>query len=343
MSGVCEGRAHCARLSSEGWGDVSGLTAEQKALRRTGIGSSEIAAVLGLSPYAGPLDVYRAKVEGLEFEETDVMRRGRHVEGAVAEWYAEETGATVQSVGTLVSATNSRVLATPDRFATFTPGPGRPDGETRTLEVKTARWSMLSQWGEAGSADVPQHYALQVAWELAVTQHERADVAVLFGGDDFRIYHLARDLELEGMLLEAGAKFLRDHVDPQRPPPVDGSKGSADWLAKRFPKAGPALLPATAAVNEWVAQLRVNLETMAKAKHHAEAAKASLKAIIGDAAGVEGDFGRITWKNEKHGKTAWKALALKLGASPAQIAEHTGQPGRRFHHPFRFGDAAEEE
>lgn len=322
---------------------MSGLTAEQKALRRTGIGSSEIAAVLGLSPHAGPLDVYRAKVEGLEVEETDVMRRGRHVEGAVAEWYAEETGATLVPVSTLVSAANPRVLATPDRFATFAPGPGRAVGETRTLEVKTARWSMLSQWGEAGSADVPQHYALQVAWELAVTQHQRADVAVLFGGDDFRIYHLARDLELEGMLLEAGEKFWRDHVAPQKPPPVDGSKGSADWLAKRFPKAGANLLPATDLAAAWAARLREALAMKANATAKAAAATAQLKAIIGDEQGVAGDFGRITWKNAKAGQTAWKALALKLGATAAQIAEHTGQPGRRFHHPFRFGNEAEEE
>ena len=34
------------------------LTAEQIELRKTGVGSSDIGAVAGLSPYASPLDVW---------------------------------------------------------------------------------------------------------------------------------------------------------------------------------------------------------------------------------------------------------------------------------------------
>lgn len=39
------------------------LSPEQHAIRRGGISGSEIAAVAGLNPWAGPIDVWRSKVE----------------------------------------------------------------------------------------------------------------------------------------------------------------------------------------------------------------------------------------------------------------------------------------
>jgi hypothetical protein len=40
----------------------------------------------------------------------------------------------------------------------------------------------------------------QVAWYQAITHIDQADLAVLFGNSDFRIYAIARDLELEELL-----------------------------------------------------------------------------------------------------------------------------------------------
>ena len=45
------------------------LTKEQKLLRRTGIGGSDAAAILGLSPWATPLDIYNEKVSAEEIAE----------------------------------------------------------------------------------------------------------------------------------------------------------------------------------------------------------------------------------------------------------------------------------
>ena len=62
--------------------------------RRTGIGGSDVPAILGLSPWASPLDVWASKM-GLdeERESTYSMRRGNHMESFIAEELASEANA----------------------------------------------------------------------------------------------------------------------------------------------------------------------------------------------------------------------------------------------------------
>jgi len=55
----------------------------------------------------------------------------------------------------------------------------------RLVEIKTAR--SADGWGEAGTDEVPQEYLIQVQHYLAVTALPVADVAVLFGGQEFRL------------------------------------------------------------------------------------------------------------------------------------------------------------
>jgi hypothetical protein len=57
------------------------------------------------------------------------------------------------------------------------------------LEIKTASYHSAPQWEEG----IPVAYQCQVLHQLAVTGHDWADVAVLIGGQDFRIYRVNRD------------------------------------------------------------------------------------------------------------------------------------------------------
>lgn len=293
------------------------LTDEQRVMRRSGIGASEIAAVAGLSPFASPLDVWRSKVEGLVLEETPAMKRGRLLEPAVAEWYAEETGATLIQPPTLRHAKHAFALATPDRIATL-----RDD--ERVLEIKTTNLHNIGQWGEPGTDHVPQAYLVQVAWEMAVADLPHADLAVLIAGDDFRIYRFERDAELESMLLDVGGRFWRDNVEARRPPELDGSEACFNWLNSRFPKeTGPAV-PADAEAERWAAQYREAGEMEATAKERKQEARNHLQALIGEAAGMVGDGWKLSWKARKTTtETDWEALALRFKPAPEMIAAHT--------------------
>lgn len=308
------------------------LSPEQKKLRKQGIFGSEIAAVLGLSPYATPLDVWRSKVEGLEIEETAPMKRGRILEPAIADWYAEDTGAVLSEVGTLVHPTRKLIGATPDRIARF-------DDHAKVLEIKSANSRMADKWGEAGTDDVPQHYIPQVQLEMGCAGLPLADLAVLIGGDDFRIYHLAFDPELFGMMADAAEKFWVDHVKTGIPPPLDGSDSCADWLKAKYPADRAPILNAPPEAAQWAEQLRNAKVLSAQAEAQEKEARNQLVAMIGDAAGIKGDGWSISYKKGKGRESIdWKAVAAEAGVSAALIQRHTKTTEFRTFRPTFKGD-----
>mgnify|MGYP003308094406 CR=1 FL=1 len=66
---------------------------EWLARRRQGIGGSDVAAILGLSPWRTALDVYHDKTGAEKPEaETENMRIGTALEQFVADRFTEETG-----------------------------------------------------------------------------------------------------------------------------------------------------------------------------------------------------------------------------------------------------------
>lgn len=64
------------------------LTDAQLLMRRTGLGGSDIPAILGRSDFAGPLEVWRSKVEGVVREETRWSWFGSALEDQGAAYYA---------------------------------------------------------------------------------------------------------------------------------------------------------------------------------------------------------------------------------------------------------------
>lgn len=106
----------------------------------------------------------------------------------------------------------------------------------RILECKTANPFASSDWGEAGSDEVPLSYLCQSVWYMAITNINKVDLAVLFGNSDFRIYEITRDLELESTILQKANLFWSECVIKNIPPPA---QSEADCQAL-FSKGDPA-------------------------------------------------------------------------------------------------------
>ena len=151
------------------------LTAEQLALRQTGIGASEIAAVAGLDPHRTPLDVWMLK-RGLAgpFAGNEFTRWGDRLEAVIAGAYAEARGVLLDTRDTLRHAGEPWMLATPDRVVLDSAG-----AEERLLQVKNRGLRQADRWGEPGTDQVPDAVAAQCHWEMAVTGLALCDVAVL--------------------------------------------------------------------------------------------------------------------------------------------------------------------
>ncbi len=289
------------------------------------MGGTDIGKIAGLSPYGGPFDVYLEKIGEMPQREVSApMKWGMRLESPIAEIYEEEVvGFKLASPGFMWrhKSPATCIGGTPDRIY--------PDG-SRVVEIKTANVRQASRWGEPMTDEVPEEYLAQCAWYMMLADAPACDVAVLVGGNDFRVYRLQRDMDLEQSLLELGAKFWRDHVEKFVPPPIDGSQTARAWLESQWRKPLDIYKPATPAVDAIVARLMALDATISGAESEAEVLEHQLRMEIGEASGIKGSWGAILWRYDKHGRVAWKAVAEECGASKDVIEKHRGEAPRVF-------------
>ena len=169
--------------------------------RKTYIGGSDIGAIVGSNPYKTTLDVYLDKVS--EGEHIDDMNEpaywGVQLESVVAEEYSRRTGLEVKKPGEVIYHSKyPHIAANLD---------GWVNGESHILECKTASFTKSHEWGEVGTEQIPESYLYQVAYYCAITGATRADIAVLIGGNDFRIYQYLKNPEMETKLIKAANIF----------------------------------------------------------------------------------------------------------------------------------------
>jgi len=257
--------------------------------RRRGIGGSDVAAILGLSSWRTPLDVYLDKTGQRvdRDEDNPAMYWGRTLEPVIRQHYADTTGRNViQPNGILIHPEHAFMFANVDGVT--------EDG--RVFEAKTARTA--SGWGEAGSDDVPDAYALQVQHYMAVTGLPVADIAVLIGGSDFRVYHVEADPDLQADMIMEESEFWQ-HVIEQRPPePVSFAE-----VVQRWGKSGRTgnVMATPDAEAAWKKLVKLRADNKINAEFEDE-----LKAVICKALGDQGDTlitstGTVlaTWKQSK--------------------------------------------
>jgi putative phage-type endonuclease len=286
--------------------------------RMTGIGGSDAPAVMGLSKWKTPLDVFLEKrgEPGATFE-SEAMRWGTVLEPAIRQEYAERTGQVVRVPEAII-----RHPSRPYMLATL-------DGVTdsgRLLEVKTAR--NAEGWGEVGTADIPEAYLIQVQHYLTVTALTVADVAVLIGGSDFRIYEVPADPELQDLIADVEESFWKLVQTGEPPAPAT----AADAM-RQFRTVRPgATVTATQAIEEIVSNLMRMRIAAAELEAMQDAQKALVMGFLGDAETLVDLQGRplVTWKQAK-GAARFDTAAFKAD-SPDLYAEYVkaGEPTRRF-------------
>lgn len=292
--------------------------------RRSGIGGSEAAAVCGLSRWSDPMAVWLVKTgRAGEFGGNLATRVGLWMEKWIAQEYSDVTGRRLQP-GTLQRHEKwPWMLGTPDFLVM---------GEPLGLEVKFTGHLDADDWGPAGTDLVPIEYLCQVQQYMAVCDRPLWDLAVVAGTREFRLYHLARDEELIGLLREEEEQFFVDHVLADVPPAMETAAAMERYLrAMARNQTTEAFVKADPEAEYWSEALRAargSLKVLEEAKDYAEA---QLKRAIWDAAGIEGPGFRHTWKQDKPQRVVdWQGLALDFGATAQDIAAFTTEkPGNR--------------
>jgi putative phage-type endonuclease len=180
-------------------------------LRKTYLGGSDLGAVIGVNKYKTALDVYLEKTsEFVEEVNNDATYWGNVLEDVVAQEYSKRVNLPVEVETKLLRHPEYEFLAANiDRWV---------GNKEYVLECKTAGFMMSKEWGEEGSDSIPESYLVQSAWYAAICDVPKVDIAVLIGGQDFRIYSYARNKEFEEKLLRIACNFWHNHIQKRIPP-----------------------------------------------------------------------------------------------------------------------------
>lgn len=206
------------RAAAEYVGTFPPNTPEWHAARATGIGASEAAAVLGLSPWESEYSLWQRKAGRIgPPPESEEMTWGRYLEAPIASRFAAaHPELRIVRTGTWRSRARHWQLCNPDRMA-FRTGHGRIP-----VEVK---WSPYGDgWGKSGSEEIPTHYRCQVLHQCDVLGAPYGWLAALVGAE-YREYRIEADL-LDITLLRGRCETFQNSLPGEttstgRPPKID--------------------------------------------------------------------------------------------------------------------------
>lgn len=281
--------------------------------RRTYLGGPAIAAIVGVSPYQSPIEVWRF-ARGLDEpqEPSERMRLGLLLEQAIADAYCAETGRQVRRTGFVGHRTYSFLGGHPDRLIVGEPG---------LLEAKAA----VTTRGYS-DGDVPPHVRVQCQWYMGLTGRTWTDVALL-AGLGLSIVRIDHDPELYEALVLAGIRFWTDHVLADVEPMPDGTEAYRRHLAEKFPRSTEIELVATPEQALVMAELQAADEAEKAAKRRVDELENRIRAAMGEAAVLISAEGRVTYRTEKP-RVRWQEVAQSIAVeyeplrASAVITEH---------------------
>lgn len=257
--------------------------------RTLGVGGSDVAAIMGISPWKTPAQVWlektgRAMPEDLS--DKPYVEFGNIMEPLIGRWYADRHPDRIVRRVNAICKSKERPWAQASLDYEVCDG-----GRWGVLEIKTARTAQDWQDG------VPLYYQTQIIHYMTVTGRRFADVAVFFRDTcEFREFRVEYDEEDAAAIAGDVDNFWHDFVKADIMPRLVGTAGElaglTDWHSPSngevVPNHDPEALDAITAYQDAADREK-------KAKADKTVASARLAEIIGDAKGIETDVARVTW------------------------------------------------
>ena len=283
------------------------------------IGGSDVSAILGVSPWKSPFQLYQEKIGAFCEEATKAKQklfdRGHRWEPVVVEMLVDELldrGHDVQII---------------DRNARYQ-DPEFPflaceldlelliDGEEHNAEIKTVSPFAAKAWGEQDTDEIPLYYAAQVMHGLMVKPRKRAIVAALIGVDDLRLHQIERDEETIAAIRAKEVEFWRRVQERDAPEPTTAD--DVKWL---YARDGGIVMEADEELVRLCEEIRQGKDIAKQCDARIETLSTRLKCAMGHASTLVYQGQRLaTWKSNKDSvKTDWQAAYLDLGPTN----EHT--------------------
>ncbi len=248
--------------------------------RKKSIGASEVAKVLGVDPYGGPLSVYEAKTTDYQIEDNLYMETGRLLEETAARKYAEETGRVVTNPGaTLIQYHPDYpwLSATLDRWVSDY---GKPAFEG-PLEIKTFVSPRISPDDWVNEPLIQHQLQLQI--QMAVTGAKWGSLAGLFlARNKFVWVTLERDDELLEGIYPVLSEFWQRVID-RDPPPPDALPDTLDVVKRLYPVSNSETIDLSNFWLESADELARKKDQLSSLNKEIKILETSIRAVIGNA------------------------------------------------------------
>lgn len=178
--------------------------------RREAIGASEVAAVLGISPWATPWEIWSDKVGKLEpWDGNKHTRAGISFEKAVLDEAEKELGELERDIR--IKAVGLPLAATCDAIVVD----GGSPVEAKTTGI-TGR--VFGDWGEALTDEVPTYYLTQVHAQLICTGAEIGYLFALIAGRGVVQFNIERNEKLNEIIGNTITDWWQRHIVGGREP-----------------------------------------------------------------------------------------------------------------------------
>lgn len=264
---------------------------EWLALRRGYIGGSDAAAVVGLSPFSSPYQVWAEKTGKIPpFEGNLATQVGTYLEDFVARLWSDETGRKVQrDNASLINDAYPWAIADIDR---------RVVGVNEGLEIKTTNSLAMKHFA---NGEFPAQYYVQCMHYMAVLGPEwkRWHLAVLIGNSEFKTFVIDRDEDEIAALMEA-ERAMMERIQNDEPPEAQDGDGAT--LERMFPQEQKGLevdlTPVMDAIREYC-DFKSRIREFERLKNDAAS---RIKEYMKDAEfGVTGDGYKVSWRQQSSG------------------------------------------
>jgi predicted phage-related endonuclease len=303
---------------------MSGLSPSQIAIRSTGIGASEVAAICGLSFYGmGPHSVYLRKRGLVGPSESSLMSRmGHAMERTIEPEYLHEVGIELAPLLdasgeplTMRHPDHEWALASIDRVRTTDLIPV----EIKLIAGKRAHYAEQDpcwcgrkshmHWGRDVDS-IPADVYAQVQWQLFVSGAPWAHVCRIWASDfsapEFRIHTIKRSEVDIAWLFENVRKFWFDNVLAGVPPEPDSSDDSELCERLHARKVLRGMEQAPLGTETFVEQYLDGDRMIQDGENKKAEASNWLRRIIGHSEGLECTSATITNRARKDGARVLK-------------------------------------
>lgn len=263
--------------------------------RRQFIGGSDISAILGISPWQTPYQLYSEKTSDaplvIDPKRQAIFDRGKRLEPFIVEWARQDLDLQIIQKNARYTDPELPFLSCEVDFE------HEYSSSIENADAKSVHPSKSNEWGLPGTDETPDHYTAQFLFGQMVTGRESTLCMAMFGMDKLEPYRVHRNEEVIGWI-RVQAEIFWEHVQKRTPPEITTLEDAKIAWRREHPAKQ---IEASPEIDEIADRLKLMRTAINGEQARADLLELDLKKYMRDAEElVDGKGQRIaTWKTQQ--------------------------------------------